>query len=207
MFAYMIVHLTFRAPQIVFCAGVYANVYLAVHLLRRQKYLEQKVNLRSVPLTINSEPSLGIKTAFYRERNNRLVSCQPRTKKTHNFPSTVLESNEHGRSLQVFVGLKLLVYDCKPVSKHFNWDITTMQEQGFCTDYLDNFKYPHNGRNFNTFSKLSRENFPILGFSSKVICEQPFFKSDDKSVSFYHQTYFLLGLGGNKRIKSHANTI
>ena len=32
-----------------------------------------KVNLRSVPLIINPEPSLGIQTVCYRERNNRHI--------------------------------------------------------------------------------------------------------------------------------------
>ena len=35
MFAYTIVHLTFRAPQIVVRACVRANLYLVVHLLQR----------------------------------------------------------------------------------------------------------------------------------------------------------------------------
>ena len=35
MFGYMIVHLTFREPQVVVRARVYANVYLALHLLQR----------------------------------------------------------------------------------------------------------------------------------------------------------------------------
>ena len=49
-FAYTIVHLTFPAPQIVIRARVYANVYLAMHLLQ---------------LAINPEPSLAIQTVFY----------------------------------------------------------------------------------------------------------------------------------------------
>ena len=35
MFAYTIVHLTFRAPQVVVYARVYANKYLTLHLLQR----------------------------------------------------------------------------------------------------------------------------------------------------------------------------
>ena len=35
MFAYTIVHLKFRAPQVVIHAHVYANMYLALHLLQR----------------------------------------------------------------------------------------------------------------------------------------------------------------------------
>ena len=64
------------------------------------------VNLRSIPLTINPEPSLGIQTSFHRERNNTQVSCLPRTKQPDNFPPTMFESNEHDRSFPVFVGLR-----------------------------------------------------------------------------------------------------
>ena len=59
-----------------------------------------------MPLTINPEPSLGIQTVIYRERNNRRVSCLTRTKQPDNFPSSVFESNDHGRSFPVFVGLR-----------------------------------------------------------------------------------------------------
>ena len=38
------------------CTRVY-NVYLAVHLLQRQKYFRAEVNLRFIPLTINPEPT------------------------------------------------------------------------------------------------------------------------------------------------------
>ena len=69
-------------------------------------YYKDKVNVRSIPLTINPEPSLGIQTLFYRERNNRQVSCLPRTKQPDNFLSTMFESNEHGRLFPVFVGLR-----------------------------------------------------------------------------------------------------
>ena len=107
MFLYIIAHLTYSAPQIVVRARVYANVYLAVHLLQRQRnILEWKVNLRSIPLTINPEPNLGIQTIFHRERNNRQVSCLPRTKQPGKFPSTVFDSSEHGRSFPVFAGLR-----------------------------------------------------------------------------------------------------
>ena len=67
---------------------------------------EQAVNSRSIPLTINPEPSLGIQTVFYKERHNERVFCLPRTKQPDNSPSTVFESNEHGRSLPVFASLK-----------------------------------------------------------------------------------------------------
>ena len=56
-------------------------------------YYKDKVNVRSIPLTINPEPSLGIQTLFYRERNNRQVSCLSRTKQPDNFPLTMFESN------------------------------------------------------------------------------------------------------------------
>ena len=46
MLAYTIVHFTFRAPQIVVPVRVYANVYLAVHLLQRQKYFGVEGNLK-----------------------------------------------------------------------------------------------------------------------------------------------------------------
>ena len=45
IFAHTIVHLTFCAPQIVIRASVHTNVYLAVHLLERQKYFRAEVNL------------------------------------------------------------------------------------------------------------------------------------------------------------------
>ena len=56
--------------------------------------------------TINPEPSLGIQALFYKGRNNRQVSCLPRTKKPDNFLSTMFGSNEHGQSFPVFVGLR-----------------------------------------------------------------------------------------------------
>ena len=60
----------------------------------------------SLLLTINPEPSLGIQTVIYRERNNRQVFCLTRTKQLDNFPSSVFESSEHGWSFPVFVGLR-----------------------------------------------------------------------------------------------------
>ena len=103
MVAHTIMHITFCAPQIVVCAHMYADMYL-VELQRN--ILEQKVNLRSIPLTMNPEPSLGIQTVFHRERNNIWVSCLPRTKQPDNFLSTVFESNEHGLYFPVFVDLR-----------------------------------------------------------------------------------------------------
>ena len=41
-----IVRLTFRAPQIVVRARVYANVFLAVHILQRQKYFRVEGKLQ-----------------------------------------------------------------------------------------------------------------------------------------------------------------
>ena len=52
---------------------LYTNLYLAMHLLQRGKYFRAEVNLRSIHLTINPEPSLGIQTVSYRERNNRHI--------------------------------------------------------------------------------------------------------------------------------------
>ena len=69
-------------------------------------YYKDKVNVRSIPLTINPEPSLAIQTLFYRERNNRWGSCLPRMKQPDNVLSTMFESNEHGRLFPVFVGLR-----------------------------------------------------------------------------------------------------
>ena len=106
MFAYMFVHLTFRAPQVVIWAHMCTNVYLTVHLLERQKYFREKVNLRSIPLTIDPKPSFGIHTVFYRERNNRRVSCLPRIKQPDNFQPIVFESNKHGQFFSVFDGLR-----------------------------------------------------------------------------------------------------
>ena len=39
-------------------------VNLAVHLLQNRNILEQKVNLRSIPLTINLQPSLAVQIVF-----------------------------------------------------------------------------------------------------------------------------------------------
>ena len=65
-----------------------------------------QINIRFTPLAMNPEPGLGIQTVFYRETDNRWVSCIPRTNQPDNFPSTVFESNEHGWSFPVFVGLR-----------------------------------------------------------------------------------------------------
>ena len=67
MFAYMIVHLTYRAPQIVIHARLYANVTSPCTYQENKNILDQQVNLRSVLLTINLEPSLCMQTVFYRE--------------------------------------------------------------------------------------------------------------------------------------------
>ena len=70
----MIVHMAFRAPQIVIRARVYDNMYFPC------TYYKYKVNISPVSLTINPEPSLSIQTLFHKERNNTQVSCLPRTK-------------------------------------------------------------------------------------------------------------------------------
>ena len=106
MFVYKIVHLTLRAPQIVVCAYMYANVYLTTHLLQRQKYFRIEGKLKVCSAHHQPEPSLGIQTVFYRQRNKRQVSCLLRTKQPDNFPSTVFKSNEHGWSFPVLVGLR-----------------------------------------------------------------------------------------------------
>ena len=64
-------------------------------------YYKDKVNVRSIPLTINPKPSLGIQILFYGERNNRQVSCILRTKQPDNLLSTMFERNEHGGSFSV----------------------------------------------------------------------------------------------------------
>ena len=46
MFEYTIVHLTFSAPQTVVRLRMYAKVYLAVHLLQRQKYFRVEGKLK-----------------------------------------------------------------------------------------------------------------------------------------------------------------
>ena len=67
---------------------------------------EQKVNLRVIPLTINSEPSLGIKTVFLQRKKQQKGLFLARTKQPDNFQSTVFESKEHGWSIAVFFGLR-----------------------------------------------------------------------------------------------------
>ena len=55
-----------------------------------------KINLRSIPLTINPEPG------------NTECRGEPlkQNQKQDNFPSSVFESNEHSLSIPVFVGLR-----------------------------------------------------------------------------------------------------
>ena len=77
---------------------LYACTLMCTSLCTQYKngnILEWKVNLRSIPLTINPEPSLDIQTIYYRERKNRRVSCPHRAKQPGNFPSTMFESIEH----------------------------------------------------------------------------------------------------------------
>ena len=74
MFAYTIMYLTFGAPQIVARIQVHANVYLAAHL--QIERIDFRVDLISIPLTINPETSLGIQTASYREWNPLSIQNQ-----------------------------------------------------------------------------------------------------------------------------------
>ena len=99
MFGYTIMHLTSHAPEIVMHECMLMCTLPCT-------YCKDKVKVRSISLTINPEPSLGIQTLFCRERNNRQVPCLPRTKQPDNFPSTMFEGNEHGWSFPVFVGLR-----------------------------------------------------------------------------------------------------
>ena len=46
MFAYMIVHLTFRAPHIVIRACMFSNGSLAVHLQQKYKYFRVEGKLK-----------------------------------------------------------------------------------------------------------------------------------------------------------------
>ena len=71
----------------------------------------------SISLTINTQPGSGIQIVFYWERNNRQLSCLPRTKQPENFPSTVLESNECSQLFPLFIGSRQ--WGCY---EHFNWD-------------------------------------------------------------------------------------
>ena len=94
--AHTIMQLIFRAPQIVGCAHMHANMNLAVYPLQRYKYLwvEGKLKVFHKVYTIN-------RSLFHSQ-----VSCLPRTKQPDNFLSTVFESNEHGTSFPVFAGLR-----------------------------------------------------------------------------------------------------
>ena len=99
MFAYTIVHLIFHASQIVVRARG------ALTCTSPCPYYKDKVKVRSIPLTINQEPSLGIQTLFYGAEITE-VSCLPRANQPDNFLSTMFESNEHGWSFPVFIGLR-----------------------------------------------------------------------------------------------------
>ena len=107
MFAYTTVHLKFLAPQIVVCARVQTNVYLAVHLPQSQKHFRAvEGKLRVYFNRRQTRTQSGDPDCFYREINNRWDPCLPRTKQPDNFLSTEFESSEHGRSFPVFVGLR-----------------------------------------------------------------------------------------------------
>ena len=94
MFVYTIKHLTFRAPQV----GVGTLPCTSPCTYYKDKnILQQKVNLRSIPLTINREPSLGIQTFLQGKVPQKcLLSTQNQT--------TVFEINDHSWSFSLFVG-------------------------------------------------------------------------------------------------------
>ena len=120
MFVYNIRHLTFCAPQTVIRACVFAKVYLAVHLLQRQKYF-RVANLRSIQLITNPEPSPGIHIVFYRERNNRRICFLPEPNNQIFFHQLFLKAMNMVGASQCLLG-----YRSETVSKHFNLDIKTM---------------------------------------------------------------------------------
>ena len=92
MFACTIVHLTFRAPQTVVRARLYANVYLAVHLPQRQKYFTVEGKLKVFSTLHQPRIYSGYLDFFYRERNNRRVSCLPRTNNQTTFCQLCLKT-------------------------------------------------------------------------------------------------------------------
>ena len=115
-------------------------------------YYKDKANVKSIPLTINPEPSLSIQTSFYKEINNRQVSSLPRTKQPDNFLSTIFENSERFQSFPVVPSVCWF----KTVNILANNLIGTRRPCGnrFCTDDTDAFKYPHNGGNFHNFLQL-----------------------------------------------------
>ena len=112
MFAYTIVHLTFRAPQIVVRARVCANVYHALYKGKRKVYYTppSTQNLVSVSRLYFIEKELTDRSLVYLEPNNQTTFRQLRLK----------AMNMVGRPQC------LLVLDSESVNKHFNRDIKTM---------------------------------------------------------------------------------
>ena len=100
---------------------------------------------RSIPLTINPEPSLGIQTVFYREKNNRRVSCLLRTKQPDNSVNCVWKQSTWSifPSVCWFKIVRLLVNILIGPSR--------LCRNGGFADYPHAFKYPHNGRCFHNF--------------------------------------------------------
>ena len=69
IFAYTVTHLTFRPLQIVVCARVYANVYLAVHLLERLKYFKVEGKLKVYSPQHQPRTQIGYPDCFlYRKK-------------------------------------------------------------------------------------------------------------------------------------------
>ena len=99
MFAYTIVYLTFRAPQIVICEHMCEPCCAPT---TKQKYFRVEGKLEIYSTHHQPSTQSGCPNCFYRERNNRRVSCLPRTKQPDKFLSTVFESNEHGWSFPIF---------------------------------------------------------------------------------------------------------
>ena len=60
----------------------------------------------SIPLTINSEPSLGIQAVFIVEKQLQTSALSKQNQKPDNFLSTFFESIENSNFFPVFVGLK-----------------------------------------------------------------------------------------------------
>ena len=60
----------------------------------------------SIPLTINSEPSLGIQAVFIEEKQLQTSLLSKQNQEPDNFLSTFFESIENSNFFPVFVGLK-----------------------------------------------------------------------------------------------------
>ena len=81
MFAYMVVHLTFCAPQILDRARMYANVYLVVHILQRQKYFRVEGKLKAYSTHHPPGTQSGYSDCFSQRRKQQagLLSTQNQT--------------------------------------------------------------------------------------------------------------------------------